>query len=79
MQGVMPLLLFMYLLRSWQWEIPEQPPYSPDYDLFTKVNEPLRGIRYNAIAELIRAMERSIRNINKEGRADGVRRLRNIC
>jgi len=40
------------LLRLWRWEILEQPPYSPDmnpcdYDLFAKMKEPLRGLRYN--------------------------------
>ncbi|KAJ4426670.1 hypothetical protein ANN_26468 [Periplaneta americana] len=64
-------------------EILEHPPYSPDmspcdYDLFTKVKEPLRGTRYNTRDELIRAIGRSIRNINKDRRADGVRRLPNI-
>ncbi|KAJ4426936.1 hypothetical protein ANN_26735 [Periplaneta americana] len=49
-----------------------------DYDLFTEVKEPLRGTRYNTRDELIRAKGRSIRNINKDGRADGVRRLPNI-
>ncbi|KAJ4449293.1 hypothetical protein ANN_00691 [Periplaneta americana] len=53
--------------------------YDPcDYDLFTKVKEPLRGTRYNTRDELIRALGRSIRNINKDGRADDVRRLPNI-
>ncbi|KAJ4450669.1 hypothetical protein ANN_02098 [Periplaneta americana] len=53
--------------------------YDPcDYDLFTKVKEPLRGTRYNTGDELIRALGRSIRNINKDGRADGVRHLPNI-
>ncbi|KAJ4434037.1 hypothetical protein ANN_16356 [Periplaneta americana] len=71
------------LLRRWQWEVLEHPPYSPDmspcdYDLFAKVKEPLRGTRYNTRDELIRAIGRSIRNINKDGRADGVRRLPNI-
>ena len=40
--------------------------------------EPLRGTPYNARDELIRAIGRSIRNINKDGHADGVRRLPNI-
>ena len=71
------------LLRCWQWDILEHPPYSPDmspcdYDLFAKVKGPLRGTRYNTRDELIRAIGRSIRNINKDGRADGVRRLTNI-
>ena len=66
------------LFRRWQWEILEHPPNSPDmipcdYDFFTKVKEPLRGTRYNIVDELIRALGRSIRNINKHGRADGKR------
>ena len=43
-----------------------------DYDLFAKVKEPLRGTRYNTRDELIRVIGRSIRNINKDGRVDGV-------
>ena len=49
-----------------------------DYDIFAKVKEPLRGTRYNTRDELTRAIGRSIRNINKDGRANGVRRLPNI-
>ena len=74
----------MDLLRRWQREILEHPLYSTDMspcdcDLFAKVKEPLRGTRYNTRDELIRAIGRSIRNIYKDGRADGVRRLPNIC
>ena len=47
-------------------------------DLFAKVKEPLRDIRYNTRDELIPAKGWSIRNMNKDGRADGVRRLPNI-
>ena len=62
------------LFRRWQWEVLVHPPYSPymstcDYDLFAKVKESLRGTRYNTRDERIRAIERSIRNINKDGRA----------
>ena len=72
------------LLCCWQWEILEHPPYSPDmsscdYDLFAKVKEPVWGSRYNTRDELIRARGRSIRNINKDGRLDGIRRYPNIC
>ena len=49
-----------------------------DYDLFAKVKEPLRGTRYNIGDELIHAIGWTIGNINKDGRADGVRRLPNI-
>ena len=71
------------LLRRWQWEILEHSLYSLDmslcdYDLFAKVKEPLRGTRCNTTDELIRAIGRSIRNINKDGRAYGVRCLPNI-
>ena len=48
------------------------------YDIFAKVKEPLRGIRYNTGDELIRAIGRSIENVNKDGHADGVRRVPNI-
>ena len=48
-----------------------------DYVLFANVKEPLQGTRYNT-DELISVIGRSILNINKEGRADGVRRFPNI-
>ena len=71
------------LLRRWQWEILEHPPYSPDmsscdYSLFAQVKEPLRGTRYNTRDKFIRAIGRLVRNINKVGRADGVRHLSNF-
>ena len=52
MQGVTSLLAVTDLLRRCKWEILEYPHYSPnmspcDHDLFAKVKEPLRGIRYN--------------------------------
>ena len=49
-----------------------------DYNLFAKVKEPRRGTRYNTRDELTSVIGRSIRNINKYGHADGVRRLTNI-
>ena len=72
-----------YLLRRWRWEILEQRPYSPgmspcDYDLFAKMKEPLRGIRYNTREAIIRAVGRSLLDINRSGRADGVRLLPQI-
>ena len=58
------------LLRCWQGEILEHPPYSPDmspcdYYLFAKVKEPLRETRHNTRDELIRTIGRSIRNSTK--------------
>ena len=83
MQGVTAAAV-TELLRRWKWEILEHPPYSPDmspcdYDLFAKAKEPLRGACYNIRDELIRAIGRSMRNINKDGCVVGIRRLPNIC
>ena len=49
-----------------------------DCHLFAKGKESLRGTWYNTRDELIRAIGCSIRNINKDGRADDVRRLLKI-
>ena len=73
----------MDLLRRWQWEILEHPPYSPDMspwdcDLFAKVKEPLRGTWYNTRDELICAIGRSTPNINEDERSNSVRRLPNM-
>jgi hypothetical protein len=59
------------------------PPYSTDmspcdYDLFYKMKEPLRGTCYNTREEIIRAVGQSLLDINRSGRADGVRRLPQI-
>ena len=40
------------LIRRWKWQLLQHPPNSPDmspceYDLFSKIKEPLRGIRFN--------------------------------
>jgi len=71
------------LPRRWRWEMLEQPSYTPDmspygYDLFAKMKEPLRGIRYNTRGAIIRAVGRSLLHINRSGPADGVRRLPQI-
>ena len=77
MQGVkLPVAVKEGLSCCWQWEILEHLSYSPDvsqcdYDLSAKVKEPLRGTWYNKRDELIRAIQFSIWNINKDGRASG--------
>ena len=70
-QGVTTVAAVTEILRRWQWEIPEHLLYSPDkspcdYDLFAKVKEPLRETRYNTRDEHIRAVGRSIQNMNKD-------------
>ncbi|PNF20120.1 hypothetical protein B7P43_G04750, partial [Cryptotermes secundus] len=48
------------------------------YDLFAKMKEPLQGTRYNTREEIICAVGRSLLNIDRSGRTDGVRRLPQI-
>jgi histone-lysine N-methyltransferase SETMAR len=53
------------------------PPYSPDispcdFDLIPKVKEPLCGRRFKAIPDIIDAVGRSVRTINKTGAANGI-------
>ena len=49
-----------------------------DYDLLVKMKEPLRGKRYNTRQAIVCAVGRSLLDINKSGRADGVRCLPHI-
>ena len=49
-----------------------------DYDLLAKMKKPLRGLRYNTREAIIRAVGPSLLDINRSGRADGVRRLPQI-
>ena len=81
-QGITPLLLSRTSCAAGNgrfWNIHRTHPMSPcDYDLSAKVKESLRRARYNTRDELIRAIGRPIRNINKSGRADGERRLPSI-
>ena len=82
MQEVTPLLL------SWTscavgngrfWNIHHNHPMSPcNYNLFTKVKEPLRGTQYNTRDELIRVIGWWIRNIKKDGCANGIQCHPNI-
>ena len=53
------------LLESYQWEVLDHPPYSPDlsppdFDLFPKLKEPSRGIRYKSLDELECAVNREV-------------------
>ena len=46
-----------------------------DFDLIPKMKEPLRGIRFRTVPEIIQAVGRSIRTINTTGAAKGILRL----
>jgi histone-lysine N-methyltransferase SETMAR len=68
------------LFDRWGWEVLYHPPYSPDlspcdFDLIPKMKEPLRGIRFKTVPEIIQAVNRSIRTINTTGAAKGILRL----
>ena len=59
------------LLESYQWEVLDHSPYSPDlsppdFNLFPKLKEPLRGIRYKSLDE---------RRINFRSLATGIQAL----
>ena len=43
-----------------------------DFDLIPKMKEPLRGIRFRTVPEILQAVDRSIRTINTTGAAKGI-------
>ncbi|PNF39245.1 hypothetical protein B7P43_G17337 [Cryptotermes secundus] len=68
------------LFDRWDWEVLYHPPYYPDLtpcdcDLIPKMKEPLRGIRFRTVQEILHAVDRSIRTINTTGAAKGIIRL----
>ena len=46
-----------------------------DFHLIPKMKEPLRGIRFRTVPEILKAVDRSIRTINITGAAKGILRL----
>ena len=46
-----------------------------DFDLIPKMKEPLRGIRFRTVPEILQAVDRCIRTINTKGAAKGILRL----
>ena len=46
-----------------------------DFDLIPKMKEPLRGIRFRTVPEILQAVDRSIRTINTTGAAKVILRL----
>jgi len=68
------------LRARWQWEVLYHPPYSPDvrpfnFYLIPNVKEPLHSRRLKTIPDIIDAVGRSVRTINKTGAAKGIMRL----
>ena len=46
-----------------------------DFHLIPKMKEPFRGIRFRTVAEILQAVDRSIRTINTTGAAKGILRF----
>ena len=68
------------VFKEYHREVLKRPSYSsdlspPDYDLFPKLKEPLRGIRYDDLNELYRAVNAVVGDINKCFLATGVKVL----
>ncbi|PNF41612.1 hypothetical protein B7P43_G10451 [Cryptotermes secundus] len=64
------------LFDQWGWEVLYHPPYSLDlspcdFDLIPKMKEPLCGIRFRTVPEILQAVDCSIRTINTTGAAKG--------
>ena len=69
-----PVVLYQYstlIIRQETQQISKG--LSPcDFDLIPKMKEPLRGIRFRTVPEILQAVNRSIRTINTTGAAKGI-------
>ena len=68
------------ILEGYGWEVLDHPPYSPDlcppdFDLFPKLKEPLRGVRYDSLDELECAVNAEVQRINFSCLATGIEAL----
>lgn len=68
------------LITSYSWEVLPHPPYSPDmsppdFDLFPKLKEPLRGVRFYDLDDLEVEVARQVRRVNSGCLATGIRDL----
>ena len=65
-----------FLVR-YEWEILEQPPYSPDispcdFDSFPKIDESIRGIRYSDLDELEAVVVERVKVVERSCLATGI-------
>ena len=63
-----------------EWEVLPHAPYSPDmsppdFDLYPKLKEPMRGHRFSSLEEVSAAVTRAIRGLNKSGTLNGIANL----
>lgn len=67
-------------LQDLGWECLPHPPYSPDlsppdFDLFGKLKEPLRGKRFNDLDEVKNASNSVLRSLSSSGALNGISKL----
>ncbi|KAJ4440911.1 hypothetical protein ANN_10759 [Periplaneta americana] len=72
------------LYRLWGWKVLLHPLHSPDlspcdYDLIPKMKEPLRDVRFRTVPDMLQAVGRSIRNINRTRASTGILQLPHHC
>lgn len=70
----------LHTLEQLKWETIPHPPYSPDlsppdFDLFGKLKEPLRGKRYESLDDLKKAAGQVLKSLNQNNSLDGLQRL----
>lgn len=65
------------LIARWGWEVVYSGSYSADlsfcdFDLIPKIMEPIRCIIFNTVPNILQAVDRTIRKINKIGNANSI-------
>jgi len=68
------------LLSKYEWEVLPHTPYSPDmsppdFDLFPKLKEPMRGHCFSSQEEVSAVVTQAIRGLNKSGTLNGIEKL----
>lgn len=68
------------VLNDLRWELLPHPPYSPDlapsdYHLFAELKKPLRGVRFEDLNDVKRAINRWIRDTPKKFFDEGLKKL----
>ena len=63
------------LLNHWGWEVLYHLPYSPDYNLIPKMEEPLHGTRFCTVHDVFQTSNRSLCNIQILDSANGIQHL----
>jgi hypothetical protein len=64
------------LLSNYKWEVLPHAPYSPnisppDFDLFPKLKELMRGHRFSSLEEVSAAVTRAIRGLKQSSTLNG--------